>query len=214
MGIRRDRIVHISEGVDTEYLQDIPRAQARRRLNLPLDRPMLVGVNDADMARAVRIFHGVLKQVPDALYVIVGKPNRSAQAEVERLGIQASVHFSGWSADEDYPVYLSSADAMFLPFRDNLGNRARFPAKLLDYLACGRPVVTSPVGEVADVYRGAEVGIPVGQDDEEMSASTARLLRDRETIDHMGRNARRLMVDRWEWKLRGAQIAEVVDGRR
>lgn len=212
IGIPETQIVHIPQGIDPEYYQMLPQEEMRKRLGFPLHRPMLGAVNDGDMQREVRIFRHVLRQMPDTLFVILGKIQKKAQALAQQLEINDSIHWAGWVSDEDYPRYIACADACFLPLEDNLNNRARWPAKILDFLSGGRPVVTNSVGEVGPLFEQRDVGLLAGQSDEEFARGILTLLKDGERCRFLGQNARRVMVEEWDWKLRGEQIAQVVGG--
>jgi glycosyltransferase involved in cell wall biosynthesis len=210
IGIEPARIIHVPEGIDTEYLQDLSRKQARATVGLPVDRPIVVSVRDGDMERSVRIFSRVLQHAPEALFVVLGNIGAGPRREADRLGISSKVHWAGRVSDEQYPQYLASADVCLLPLPDTTLNQARFPAKLLDYLASGRPVVTNPVGDIAHLFAADDVGIAAGQADQELAAAVIGLLSDPEQGRHFGATARRVMVDRWEWQLRGAAICRAV----
>ena len=49
---------------------------------------------------------------------------------------------------------LLEATALLLPREDHAVNRTNLPTKLIDYLASGRPVVMTPVGETQRIFRG------------------------------------------------------------
>ena len=50
----------------------------------------------------------------------------------------------------------AGASALVAPLPDTERARARFPSKIADYLLSGRPVVSSRVGEVAELLRDGE----------------------------------------------------------
>jgi glycosyltransferase involved in cell wall biosynthesis len=212
IGIEPRRVISIPEGVDTEYLRDFPKEQVRRRHGLPPDRAIAVAVKDGDMSRTVRIFGSVLQRIPDAIFVVLGDIGPEAKAVSEAMGIGGQIHWAGRVSDQDYPEYLGCGDVCILPLRDDTLNQARFPAKLLDFWASGRPVVTNPVGDVADLLRTRDIGIAAGQSAEEIADSVAALLREPERARHLGATARQVMVREWEWSLRGPAIAGAITG--
>ena len=94
---------------------------------------------------------------------------------------------------------------------DELGNRARWPAKILDYLSAGRAVVTNDVGEAGELFREREVGVLSGPSEEEMADGIVPLLENPTAARSLAESARRVMVQEWDWKLRGDGIASVVE---
>jgi glycosyltransferase involved in cell wall biosynthesis len=212
LGISPTNIAHIKEGIDTDYCMNWPAGDMRRHFGLPVDRPIVGATKDGDMRAIVRIFARVLAEMPEAILLMVGHPQASARELASQLGIQQSICWAGWVSDEDYPRYLACANAFVLPLADSLVNRARFPAKILDYLSVGRPLVTNNVGEVGELFTTRSVGRLVGHEEEDFAAALIDLLRDPEETQALGQEARRVMVEEWEWRLRGDQIAALIDG--
>lgn len=210
IGIPRERIVQISEGAATDYIVPFCQRQARESVKLPLDVPILLQVRNGDMCREIRIFREVLRKVPNALFLMVGSPSRSALELAERLDISSRVYCTGWVSDEDYPVYLACADVCFCPLELSLCDQARWPAKILDYLSAGRATVTNPIGEVTDLFRRREVGVLAGHGDDEFAGELAALVLDLDRRQFLGTTARKTMVEEWDWHVRGRQIASML----
>lgn len=210
MGIPNNRITKISQGIDPEYYACLDKDEMRTRLGFDQGRPIVVAVNDWDMVREIQIFQKVLKAMPDALFIALGNVKENARAAAMELGINASVYFTGWVKDEDYPRYVACGDVCFLPLADNLNNRARFPGKILDFLSAGRAVVTNDVGEVGELFRTRRVGVLAGQDNDDFAHKLVELLKNPEEARSLGQNARKVILKEWDWRIRGEQIARVV----
>jgi phosphatidylinositol alpha-1,6-mannosyltransferase len=52
---------------------------------------------------------------------------------------------------EQVPSYVSAMDVCFLPFRKSLVSDGACPNKLFEYLACGKPVISTNIAEVARI---------------------------------------------------------------
>jgi len=212
IGIPADRIVYIPQGVDIDYIQPIPSCEVRLSLGLPENVPIVLTGLDWEMERSICIFAALLKRMPATHLIVLGREHPSAVRQAHELGISSQVHFTGWVSDEDYPRWIACADVCFLSLEDTLLHRARWPAKILDYLAAGRPVVTNGVGEVLDLFTQREVGVLAPYDIEAMAEAIAALLQDPERRLYYGQQARRVMVEEWDWRVRGEQIERVVGG--
>jgi glycosyltransferase involved in cell wall biosynthesis len=71
------------------------------------------------------------------------------KAEVKRIGLQDQVVFTGVVPHRDVPYYVNLMDVCLIPMRPELRlNQARCPDKLFEYLACGKPVVSTRISEV------------------------------------------------------------------
>lgn len=210
IGIPREQVVYLPEGVDTEYIRHQPIEHARKKLNLEVNRPTIIAVNDDDMCRTVRIIGSCIQRLPDLAAVIVGNVSSAARQLAGQLRLERNMHWAGWVSDEDYPTYLSAANVLILPLAKDGNNAARFPAKVLDFLAAGRPVVMSDIGEVAQIIRTHRLGHAIHADDDHFAQSILALLENVEEASDIGLRARQVMERDWDWNTRSALIQSVL----
>jgi glycosyltransferase involved in cell wall biosynthesis len=90
-------------------------------------------------------------------------------------------------------------------------NRFNFPSKILDYLASGRPVVTTLAGDLDAVYR--RIAIPLL---EETPESLARLLvdlcsRPERELAEMGARGRDFVLSERRWGSQGRRVYDLVE---
>jgi glycosyltransferase involved in cell wall biosynthesis len=199
------------EGAATDYIFPLDAREARRRVGLRLDDPILVQVRNGSMCREVRIFNEVLRKVSNALFVFVGKPSPQAAALAETLGINKRIVCTGWVGGSEYPQYLACADVCVSPLEDNLDDKARWPAKILDFLSAGRATVTNAIGEVAVLMKERPIGVLAGPSDQEIAEEVISLLQDPERRSHLGESAYEVMKREWDWSVRRPLIASLVE---
>jgi UDP-galactopyranose mutase len=63
-----------------------------------------------------------------------------------------NLHYLGQRAYEDLPGYLAGFDTCLLPFARNEATRFISPTKTLEYMAAEKPIVSTPIPDVADAY--------------------------------------------------------------
>jgi UDP-galactopyranose mutase len=81
--------------------------------------------------------------------VLVGPVVKIDPATLPR---RANVHYLGQKRYEDLPSYIAGWDAAILPFALNEATRFISPTKTLEYLAAGKPVVSTPIHDVVRPY--------------------------------------------------------------
>jgi N-acetyl-alpha-D-glucosaminyl L-malate synthase BshA len=121
----------------------------------------------------VQIFARVKEEIPSVLVMVGDGPDRVvAEAEAERLGVQADVQFLG-KIDLIAPL-LAGADLFLLP-----SDRESFGLSALEALASGVPVIGTQAGGLPEVVRHGETGVlcQVG-DIDGMADAAVRILRD------------------------------------
>ena len=96
------------------------------------------------------------------------------QAEVQRLGLAERVQLPGWVDSEQAWQLLAQSDVLLLPSR-----LEGLPVAILEAMASGVAVITTPVGAIPDAILDGETGLltPVG-DASALSAAILRLLDD------------------------------------
>jgi len=86
--------------------------------------------------------------------------------------------------------YLSACDVLALPLSDTIANRGRWPSKVNEYVAVGRPTVSCDVGDVANLLRDNDIGLLVKPEPTEFAARIDELLDDPQRAREMGDRAR------------------------
>jgi glycosyltransferase involved in cell wall biosynthesis len=138
---------------------------------------------------AVRLEH----EREDAKVIIAGDgaEREELQRRARDLGLQR-VEFRGRLTRDEVPALIASADIAVMSLRDLPLFQDAVPTKLLEYMASGRPVVAAAAGQVAELLRDAEAGLPCPPEDPEaMANAILELAAHPARAQEMGRNGRR-----------------------
>lgn len=92
---------------------------------------------------------------------LVGKADTAADDEffmnlVSSLGLKERIHFTGKLPRNEIPAYLCNAEILTLARPRSIVADAGFPSKVTEYLATGRPVVVTAVGEIPEYLSDGE----------------------------------------------------------
>jgi len=164
LGLAPERVRVIENGIDPELFRPIPRLEARRLLGLPDEGPLLVSVGTLAPRKG---FHLVLEAVaalaprfPGIRFAMVGGAGPEGAMEEElralaaRLGIPFRAIFAGSRSRAELAAWYSAADLFVLA-----SAHEGCPNVVLEALACGTPVVATPVGNVPEILDSPEVGL-------------------------------------------------------
>ncbi len=94
------------------------------------------------------------------------------------------------------------------------GNREGLPVSIVEALACGLPVVTTPLTGIPEVVRDRYNGLIVPPGDSEILADAIEtLIRDRALYEQLRRNARPSVASRFDRRQTAAVLHELLGGR-
>ena len=148
--------------VDREHF-----AKARRELAQPADQaelkhPRLGFYGVIDERFDIDLLRQVADMRPDWSFVMVGPVVKIGEDELPRA---ANIHYLGGKTYEQLPAYLSGWDVALMPFAMNESTQFISPTKTPEYLAGGKPVVSTPVRDVVRTY-GHLQGVHIAHDAE------------------------------------------------
>jgi glycosyltransferase involved in cell wall biosynthesis len=144
LGCPANKIAVIGNGVDSAKFRPSPKAEMRRFLQLPDDRPILLSVGKLTENKGFHVLIDAVAQLrlrrPDVLLVIVGEgPYRSKlELQIQRLGVAHNVRLVGEKAHEDLSAWYCAADLFCLASRSE-----GCPNVVMEAMACGRPIVAT-----------------------------------------------------------------------
>ena len=205
-GVDPQRILYLPNCVE-----DVPPgdgARIRRRHGIPGDVPVLLLYTrffEFNQEKLHAVFEGIWREVPEVRFLVVGQ-GRNGEEELLRAagcekGFGQALVMGGWLDPAEISDYLAAADVALYPFSDTLINRSKCPAKLTEILRAGVPVVADSVGQLAEYVKPGVSGVLCDPDDwHEMVDQAARLLGDRAERQRLGREGRRYLLERFNWK--------------
>ena len=86
---------------------------------------------------------------PDWHLIMIGPVVKIAPSDLPQ---HSNIHYLGSKSYDELPTYLSGWDVALLPFAHNDSTRFISPTKTLEYLAAGKPVVSTSIRDVVSPY--------------------------------------------------------------
>ena len=213
LGLPPERVWLIREGVDTRYMTPHDRDESRRLLGIAADARVVGTLNDGHaFPHLLAAFGHCRARLPQARLLFVGGLSAAQRRLAAAQQLEQSIIVTGRCSDELLPRYLAAADVFALPLEDTLANRARFPHKIGDYLACGRPLVVSAVGDYPALLRRADAAIVVDRLDD-LPATLCRVLQDPACCHAYATRGRQWVEQHLDWELLAPQVCAFVEGR-
>lgn len=159
----------------------------------------------------------VIEKIPDVKYIIIGDhrdPNRTRdvwEAKVKEKGLSKNFVFLGRKPREEIPQYVMCSDICLDSFPDEPYYAAAHPLKLLEYGACGKPVVATRVIETANIVKHGMYGLLATPGNTmEYASYIVALLNDREKREKMGKEFSAYVKSNFDWNKIAKDLQDVL----
>lgn len=208
-GIEERRILVLHGGADTRGIRSIPDTYNRWKFGLPEDSLTFgfVGMNEGEL-QDLEPFLRAVNALKNRYKINWFSTDRHLSEKTKsKYKMGEEFREFGWIPCEDYAELLSCADVFILLLQDNAVNRARWPNKLGDYLAAGRPVLANPVGEINPyIRRFPESFIAVDWTKESIENTIVNLIPKREQLVAEGMASRRIAEHHLSWTIQAKHL--------
>jgi len=176
---------------------------------LPHPRVGFFGVIDERMDLA--LVDALAAGAPDWSFIMVGPVVKIDPAALPQ---RPNLHWLGQRDYRDLPHLTSQWDVCMLPFALNEHTRFISPTKTLEYMAAEKPIVSTPIHDVIDLYGDV---VRVARDADDMLAACRELLAETPAARGERISAMLRHVMRGSWDARAEQVHALIEqalGRR
>lgn len=202
------KMVVFPNAVDVEKFKPDPAARVAIRKSLNLEsNPIILFLGNFfhwhDVSTLLDAFSLVLKSHPSARLVLVGDgENRVTMEErASELGLLNAVKFTGIVPHSQAPKYVAAADIAVVPYPPMQQKMWLSPLKLFEYMASGKAVIASAVGQINRVIQDRKNGLLVSPGDSTaLAEALAALLEDSDLRFALGVQARQDAESEYSWE--------------
>lgn len=156
----RSGCVYVPNAVDFEHFNSATQTIEKPPEIKNVKRPIVGFIGAVYDWINVDLLCRLAESHPDYSILLVGPVNFG----LDKLKKYSNVIMVGAKKYELLPPYLSFMDVCLIPFKINKLTRASNPIKLYEYLAAGKPVVSTALPEV---YNNASEIVYIGKDDDD-----------------------------------------------
>jgi len=204
------KVTVIPNGVDTQYFS--PKRDDRERIRLKYrlsDEPVVLFSGrlswfpNADALKMIflKIYPTLKELMPEAVFMVVGTnpPSWLTNRKGKDLIVTQTEHY-------DVASYINAADVCIAPLRFGSG----MCLKTLEYMSCGKPVVSTSSGA-----RGLHVidqrHMIIEDNITSFAKQIAHLFKNKPLATRLGKEARNLVENTYDWKIITKKLIEVYE---
>lgn len=223
-GIESKKILVDYNGVDTErYSPAISGEEIR--LKYGLENKIVIG-----FCGSFGVFHGAVKLAESyaelmhrnesykrkvsLLMIGEGETLSEVKRVLKRFRIGDSVNFAGSIPFEKVSSYLAACDILVAPHVRNKDGSNFFgsPTKLFEYMAMGKAIAASDLGQIGEILRNEENALLFEPGNvKDMSDKLALLIESAELREKLGQSARNDAADKYTWDIHVGKIIKKIN---
>jgi glycosyltransferase involved in cell wall biosynthesis len=149
---------------------------------------------------------------PNTHLLIVGDgPEREKlERQAEATGLRSDITFTGSVPYDEVPYYMAAMDVTVAPYKGE--NFYQSPMPIFEYMAMGKPIVASSIGQVHEVIAHGETGVLYTPGNfAQLTAALAKLAGNALLCRQLGEKARAWVQRERRWENNVQEIVKIAD---
>jgi len=213
-GINKNKVHVIYNGVDTELFRPRPnKTELRQEFGLDPEKKIVLFVgrlyHRKGLETLLQSVPPVLKEFSNVKFVISGTGFKQKEEQLHNLAkeldIEDHVKFLGYVPDEKLPLLYSASDIFMLP-----AIYENFPFAILEAQSTGVPVISTKVGGIPEFLVNNKNGYLIDPGDpKQLTQKVLALLQNPDHAKEMGTQGRKLIEEKFDWRLITQQVIDL-----
>ncbi len=204
-GVPSGKLLPLTDGVNTDEFRPLDKAEARKRLQLPSDRPVVAFLGVMNRYQGVDLLLEVVQILKGrgvaAHFLLMGFPDERHRQLAREMGVAELITFTGRIDYREAPFHLSAADVAVSP-KISL---TEANGKLFNYLACGLPTLVFDTPINREILGDAALYARFGEASD-FADKLEQLLTDQGLRDGLAIRGRERAMTEHSWESRGARL--------
>lgn len=206
-GIDKSRISVITSKADTEHFNpDVDGSKIRDKYHI--DGTLITFLGTFGKWHGIEFLIDaapkIFANIPDAKIMLIGDGELRGKIDekIDALGIRDKIIMTGLVDLSFVPQYLAASDILVSPCIPNdKGEFINSPVKIFEYLAMGKPLVASDIGQQKEIIKDGQNGLLFKTFDENEFVSKIKLLNSDNELKHkLSLAARKDAIENYDWK--------------
>lgn len=153
-GFNQRRILNMSDGVDLKQFDiSISKQEAREKLNLPLDKKIVVYTGHLYGWKGADILTEAAAMISENILVYLVGGTHHEISIFKKKYATANLNIVGFRPHAEMPIWLKAADVLVLPNKggEKISEIYTSPLKLFEYMASKRPIIASDLPALREI---------------------------------------------------------------
>lgn len=166
--------------------------------------------------RGIEVVIALARCFPEVGFHIIGGSTKDVSHWKEQT-ISPNLYFHGFVLPAHLKSYYQALDILLMPYQRNVmmasgktdSSRWMSPLKMFEYMATGKPIVSSDLPVLHEVLTHERNALLVAPDDVDgWVTAVTRLINDPELRQHLGQTARQDLLAQYTWEARARKVLD------
>jgi colanic acid biosynthesis glycosyl transferase WcaI len=198
--ISSGKITVVENGVETDLFKPHSNAKSCKQ-TVGLEGKFVVSyIGTLGMAHGLAAVLPALaalqRSIPELVFLLVGEGSQKQDLvdQSQKEGMQ-NIRFLPQQSRELIPALISASDVCLVLLKKTEIFKTVIPTKMLEFMACARPVVLGVEGQAKELLEKADAGLSIEPEDSAALSRAIQTLHSNETLRNtLGANGRRYIV--------------------
>jgi glycosyltransferase involved in cell wall biosynthesis len=206
LGIPAHGLLLLPNGANVTTIRPQDKTAVRAKLGLPAAAFVLGytgAMFDDDALLMAAAFDQIQAAIPQARLLLIGYTNVALEEMVRE---KTAVWRTGPVNNQALADYVAACDVGWLPLADIPANQGRFPMKVHDFMAAGRPLLVSDLGDLGHFVSQRNIGCAARSEPEAQAQQLMAMYEQPAALFTWGVQARQTATDEFAWSVVTAKL--------
>ncbi len=214
-GVAEEKLTVVPNGVNEQFFHpDVSGEKVRKKYDLENKEVICFagslhqqwqGIDD--ILRTAKMISTIR---PSVNFVVVG----GEESDIKLLEKKApdNVILTGRIDHAEIPAYLAAADILIAPYKSEIKYFYNSPIKLFEYMAMGKSIITSNIGQIGEIIEHGETGLLNKPGNyKELTENILLLLENEKLRKKLGERARKEVIKKYTWEQNARKITSIYE---
>lgn len=161
---------------------------------------------------AISAMPRIISEIPEARLVLVGSGGNETELKeiVRNMNLTEHVEFTGQEPFENVPSFISASDVCLVPYVTSVQTNASSPHKLIQYMALGKPVITSSMESLSRIISETGAGLVfIAEDETSLATQVINVYKDKDLADRLGRAGLIAAKTKYNMEVEGRKLIQL-----
>lgn len=207
-GLASRKVTVLLNGVNIDKIRPLSKLETRKKLGLTADSKIVGFIGHLFPWSGIEVLINaaplIKNQIPNTKFLIIGhgKWGKKLPDHARLKGMENDFIFTGKIHWNLIHLYINSFDIGVAPYTQSIDTKSGSSLKILEYLACGKPVVASKTDSIPEIMTLKEknLGILVPPEKPDaLAKAIVKLLKDKSFLEHVSIRCRSYVEKERSW---------------